>query len=191
MSVVTLTRMMIEDYWIKTTNGPAFQLWLDNSRLLETNAWKLAASVLQPAHLDELREAINQWYARSPELRSGFLAGPHEFASMVKTSREKGAGVTSVFSLAGLDPTSGLDPAVREVARTRLFAERAMFTLQRMTSLLRWQTELLAYRLADMTEARQVLTTTARLSESADRMSRAAQNLSQTAVELPDRISAE
>ena len=92
--------------------------------------------------------------------------------------------MTSVFRLEGLDPTSGLDPAVREVTRTRLFSERAMFTLQRMPSLLRWQTELLAYRLADMTEVRQVLATTARLSESAERMSHAAQNLSQTAAEL-------
>jgi hypothetical protein len=191
VSVVTLTRMTIEDYWIKTAHGAAFQPWLNNGRLLETNAWKLAASFLQPAHLDELREAINQWYARSPEVRTGFLARPHEFASMVKTSREKGAGVTSVFSLAGLDPTSGLDPAVREVTRTRLFAERAMFTLQRMPFLLRWQTELLAYRLADMSEVRQALTTTAKLSESVERISRASENISQTASQLPDRISAE
>ena len=39
--------------------------------------------------------------------------------------------------------TAGLDPAVREVTRTRLFAERAMFTFQHMPFLLRWQTELL------------------------------------------------
>jgi hypothetical protein len=191
VSVITLSRATIEDHWMKTPNGSAFQPWLESARLLETNVWDLAASVLKPAQVDELREAISQWYARNPDMRNEFFARPQQFASMVTTSREKRADMNSVFSLVGLDPTSGLDPAVREVTRTRLFAERAMFTLQRMPFLLRWQTELLAYRLADMTEARLALTNIARLSDSADRISRAAENVSQTAAGLPDRVSAE
>ena len=58
-----LTRKTIEDYWMLTPDGPAFQPWLETSRRLETNAWQLAANVLKPAQVDELREAIRQWYA--------------------------------------------------------------------------------------------------------------------------------
>ena len=43
----------------------------------------------------------------------------------------------SVFSLFQVDPLSGLDPAVREIAQTRLFAERALFVAQKMPMLLR------------------------------------------------------
>jgi hypothetical protein len=73
---------------------------------------------------------------------------------------------------------------VREVTRSRLFAERAMFTLQRMPFLLRFQTELMAHELAGIPQVELALTNTTRISESAER-------LSQTAAELPDRITAE
>jgi hypothetical protein len=110
---------------------------------------------------------------------------------MMRASKEKEADVNSVFRLVSLDPTAGLDPAVREVTRTRLFAERAMFTMQRMPFLLRMQTELLTYDLAAQPAVQLALTNTATLSESANRASRAVESVSQTAAQLPDRISAE
>lgn len=191
VSVSVLTRMNIEDHWTKTKNGAAFEPWLQVSRLMETNVWRIAAGVLKPAQVDELRVAINTWYAQNPEARDSFYARPHEFASMVRGSQGNVANQDSVFSLASLDPTSGLDPAVREVTKTRLFAERAMFTAQRMPFLLRIQVELLALELTQQAQVQQLLTNTTSISESADRLSRAAENVSQTASELPDRISAE
>jgi hypothetical protein len=49
-----------------TTNGAAFQPWLDANRVLETDVWDLAARFLQPAQVAELRAGINDWYARTP-----------------------------------------------------------------------------------------------------------------------------
>ena len=186
-----LTRQTIEDYWMLTPTGPAFQHWLETSRRLETNVWEIAASALKPAQVDELREAIRQWYAQNPDMRFGFLIRPHDFASLVRTSQAKGTGVSSVFNLAGLDPMASIDPAVREITRTRLFAERALFVMQRMPFLLRLQAELLAHQLIVQPEVQLALTNTTRLSDSADRISRAAESVSQTASQLPDRISAE
>jgi hypothetical protein len=128
---------------------------------------------------------------QNPEVRTAFFARPNEFASVVRTSKEKQGALNSVFSLVSLDPMAGLDPAVREVTRTRLFAERAMFTMQRMPFLLRMQTELLGYDLAEHPAVQLALTNTTTLSDSADRLSRAAENVSQTAAQLPDRISTE
>jgi hypothetical protein len=51
-----------------------------------------------------------------------------------------------------VDPTAGLDPAVREITSTRLFAERSLFTTQRMPFLLRFQAELLGRQLASQPE---------------------------------------
>jgi len=191
VSVTVITRRIVEDYWVNTTNGAAFRPWLDASRALETNVWQLATRHLTPDQVAELRQGINQWYANNPQVRTAFFARPHEFASMVRTSREKGAGLDSVFSLVNLDPTAGLDPAVREVTLTRLFAERAMFTMQRMPFLLRMQTELLGYELAAQPAVQLALTNSTTITDSADRLSRAAESVSQTAAQLPDRISAE
>jgi hypothetical protein len=110
---------------------------------------------------------------------------------MIRTTGEKGAETSSVFSLVNLDPTAGLDPAVREVTRTRLFAERAMFTLQRMPFLLRLQTELLAYELTAQPSVQLALSNSTQLSDSADRISRAADSISRSVAQLPDRLSAE
>jgi hypothetical protein len=189
VSMTALTRMSVQDYWMKTTNGAAFQPWLDASRVLETNVWDLAARFLKPAQVDELREGIKVWYARTPEVRTAFFARPHAFASMVRTTQEKGAG--SVFSLVNLDPTAGLEPAVREVTQSRLLAERTMYTAQRMPFLLRLQAELLAYELTEQPAARLALSNSTQLTDSAQRIGRAAESLSQTASQLPDRLSAE
>jgi len=86
---------------------------------------------------------------------------------------------------------AGLDPAVREVARTRLFAERAMYTAQRIPFLLRWQIELLADQFLQDSHIALALTNIASLAQSADRLSRASESVSQTAAQLPDRITAE
>ena len=180
----TLTRLTVEDYWIKTPDGKNFGAWLENARILETNAWSLAATVLKPHQLKELREGIATWYRQNPEMRDGFLARPHELTSMVASDRKRKGDLNSVFSLVGLDPTIGLDPAVREVTQARLFAERAMFTFQRMPFLLRFQTELLAYQLVQIPEMQRVLTNTTKLSDSAEQ-------ISQTAAALPAHLAEE
>jgi len=189
-SVTVLTRMSVQDYWTKRPNGAAFQPWLDVSRVLESNVWVLAARFIKPDQVNELRLGINQWYARTPEVRTAFFARPQEFASMVRATKE-GAEGNSVFNLVNLDPTAGLDPAIREVTRTRLFAERAMFTMQRMPFLLRLQTELLAYELAAQPSVQLVLSNSSQLSESANRIGRTAESIGQSVAQLPDRLTAE
>jgi hypothetical protein len=88
-----------------------------------------------------------------------------------------------VFAVVGLDPTAGLDPAVREVTRTRLFAERVLFVTERLPFLLRWQTEALAQDVFRQTEVTDALA-------SLDRLSRAAEVASRTAEALPNRVTA-
>src|SRR5215831_18383281 len=103
VSATVLTRKSVEDYWMKTTNGAAFQPWLEASRVLETNVWHLASRFLEPVQNEELREGINEWYARTPEVRTAFFARPHTFASMVRPVPEKETGKHSVFRLMNLD----------------------------------------------------------------------------------------
>ena len=178
VSITVLTRLSIQDYWMHTTNGAAFEPWLDASRVLETNVWDLAARFLARDQVAELRAAIDQWYAQTPEVRTAFFARPHDFARMVRTTQEKQAPGGSVFSLVNLAP------AVAEVTQDRLFAERAMYTAQRLPFMLRLQGESFAYELAEQPSIRLVLSNSARVSDSVA-------SLSQTVSQLPDRISTE
>jgi hypothetical protein len=191
LGLATLMRSVLEEHWLKTAHGPAFQPWLDASRTLETNVWKLAEAVLKPEQQQELRDAIRRWREENPNAPGTFLARPRELVVVIRQGGEKTQMTGSVFSVVGLDPTAGLDPAVREVTRSRLFAERALFTAQRMPLLLRWQIELQADQLLRGPEVTTALTNAARLAEGADRLSRAAESASQTAAQLPDRIAAE
>jgi hypothetical protein len=189
VSVTALTRLSIQDYWMHRTNGAAFQPWLDATRTLETNAWSLAARFWRPDQVAELRTAINVWYARTPEVQTAaFLARPQEFASAMLATQGEGS---SIFTLINLDPIRELDPAVREITRDRLFAERVMYTTQRMPFFLREQGELLGYDLADQPAARQLLRNSTQLSDSIQHISSVAASLNQTVAQLPNRFSAE
>jgi len=90
-----------------------------------------------------------------------------------------------------LDPTVGLDPAVREVTRSRLLAERGMFTMQRLPFLLRLQGELMANELAAQPSVQLAISNSVQLGNSAERISFAAERISQTLNDLPDRLTEE
>jgi len=76
-----------------------------------------------------------------------------------------------------VDPLSGLNPATRELAQTRLFAERALFVGQRMPALLRWQTELLVLESAETSVFRELRTNTVQIAEAVQRFGKVAEEL--------------
>ncbi len=191
LALTTITRTSLEEYWVRTPQGESFQPWLKASRALETNSWRLAEGVLTPAQQQELRDGITQWWQSNSGERSAIIARPQDIAADVRQTGQKAAAPGSLFGMLGLDPTAGLDPAVREVASARLFAERAMYTARYMPFVLRWHLELLSRHLLHDPQVSLVLSNAASLSQSADRFSRASDALSQTAAQLPDRLSAE
>lgn len=184
LSLTTITRTALEQDWTKSPEGAAFQPWLETSRALEIEAWKLADGVFTPSQQQELRENLQKWWDANSSTRLAFFVRPQEFSSLIRQTAQKAARPGSVFAMVGLDPTAGIDPAVREVTRTRLFAERAMFTAQRMPFLLRAQIELLTAQVLDQQQVTTALT-------SAERLSHAAESASQTAAQLPERLAAE
>jgi len=106
------------------------------------------------------------------------------FASQVAKANQADTKADSVFSLLQVDPLSGLDPAVREIAQTRLFAERALFVTQKMPMLLRWQTELLSVNAVEMPAVQQLVTNSTQIAASVDRFARVAE-------QLPRQVSTE
>ena len=184
VAMATLARMVLEGQQNQHGQSAALQSWIHASRILETNAWKLVDNVFTAPQLEALRQAIQQWHDDNPQARTVFLARPQEFASIILQTAEKSHAATGVLDFVGLDATAGLDPAVREVTRTRLFAERTLFVAQHMPVLMRWQIELLTAELLHQAPV-------ARSLESVERLSRTTETMSQTAAQLPERLSAE
>jgi hypothetical protein len=185
--LASLNRMRIEDYWMPKVYGESAKPYLLASQEVEEEIWRIAATSLKKAQISELRAAIKTWHEQHPNVRSPSDIGSLGFASEVAQSSGAApqSGITSsVFNLLAIDPLAGLDPATRELANTRLFAERGIFLARHMPTLIRWQTELLAIQTMEMPQIEKLLANTAQLSESADRFS-------QTAKRLPGLISTE
>ena len=141
--------------------------------------------MLKEAQQAELHAAIAQWRRENPLPESVLAARAVSFTSeMAKKRNDATARVDSVFSLLNVDPLSGMEPAVREIAQTRLFAERTLFVTQKMPTLLRWQMELLSFNVTTIPSVQQLVTNSTQISTSVERFATAAEK-------LPGQISAE
>ena len=163
------------DHWQPKIFGEAARPMLGSFRSAETNIWQLAATVLKPQQQTELRQAIEARRQQNPLPEDVFATRALSFASQLAASgKEDPAKSGSLFSLLNLDPLSGLDPATREIAQARLFAERALYVTQKLPVILRWQTELLALNTMSMPPVQQLITNTTEIATSVERFSRMA-----------------
>jgi hypothetical protein len=175
---VTVTRAGLEDYWQPKVFGKSAQPMLDGCRNAETEIWRLASTVLKPEQQAELRQAIEVWRRQNPLAETGLAAPALGIASQVaQANQSKTTTAGSVFDLLNLDPLSGLDPVTRQIAETRLFAERALYVTQKMPMLLRWQTELLSLNAMAMPEMQQLVTNSTEIAASVERFARVAEQL--------------
>ena len=65
LALATLSRTFLEARAARAVPHDAFDPWLEDSRVLETNAWQLAEGVLTISQQDEFRAAINRWLANN------------------------------------------------------------------------------------------------------------------------------
>jgi len=182
---VTVMRMALEDHWQPKVFGESALPLLEYSRSAETEIWRLAGTVLKPEQQTELRRGIEAWHSRNP-LPENLVAGRAlGFASRVaEASQDTKAEPSSVFSLLKVDPLAGMDPAVREIAQTRLFAERALYVTQKMPMVLRWQMELLSVNAVEMPAVQQLVTNSTEIAASVERFAHVAE-------QLPAQVSTE
>ena len=182
---VTVTRVALEEHWQPKVFGESARPMLESCRNAETEIWQLAGKVLRPEQQAELRAAIETWRRQNPLPESVLAARALAFASQVaQASQADTAKPGSVFNLLKLDPLSGLDPATREIAQTRLFAERALYVTQKMPMLLRWQMELLSVNAAELPAVRQLVTNSTQIAASVERFASVAEK-------LPGQVSTE
>ena len=189
LTTTTFSRMTLENYWVKTPNGAVFQSTLEGAQSLEKKIWRIADEILTKEQQDEVRSEIEKSYVSLKDHDRFFMTHPEDL--MFQKQLKKSGDDRSVFSLAAINPFSGLDPTVREIAQTRLFAERALFTIQWMPWLIRWQSDLLLLETTTQPGIAQTMTDVTSLSESIHRVSLAVESISETAASLPAHIASE
>ena len=182
--LTTMTRIAMEEYWMPKVYGESARPLFEVCRNAEQKIWKLAGPVLKPAQAEELRQAIRTSYATLPDPQLASHMRAVGLADQMGAPKEVGGKErpASVFSLLQIDPLAGLDPAAREIAQTRLLAERALFVTQRMPFMLRWQSEMFTYQLAATPEVSEVLT-------NLDRFGQTAAALTRTIDQLPKLVN--
>ena len=162
--LATLSRMVVDDYFVRDQYGARAQPLQQTYNSLEAGAWQLLNGQLTDEQLAQLHQLITQWRAQHPHVQSVAYIHFREFARAVNpAATESTSGAGSLLSVVGIDPLANLDPAVKEIAQTRQLAERAIYYLQRSPDLLDMQVERLTYQFAVMPETKALLTSANRV----------------------------
>ena len=99
-----------------------------------TEAWKLGDRILKPEQRTVLESMITEWREAHPSAESIAFVRFDDFAQF------RGKSVLDGVPL-GSGLLAPLSDATRQLAETRLVAERAMYLLKRMPLLIRWHAE--------------------------------------------------
>lgn len=181
--LASLSRMVAEDTLVEL-NRDALAGIPAVYRSLEEEAWSNAATILTGRQLEELRGLIADWRRQNPQVKLVGFVHFSEFAQAAGWRPEAQAAADSLFGLLGLDPLTGLDPAVRQIEQTRLLAERVIFYMQRVPYLVDLQTDRV---IAQATLAPEV----ERANASLERASRAMIEFADVAARLPEDFARE
>jgi hypothetical protein len=182
VTLATLSRMVVEDYWVPRY-GDAAKPLLETHRELEAEAWTIARSMLKPEQAEQLKTLITDWRAAHPDQVAVYQTRLLDFAAYSGgVSSDTSSRPSSLLGVLRVDPLAGLEPTTRTIEETRLLAERSTYYLQRMPTLLGWHGELLSYQLAVAPESRQLLA-------DANRVTKAAEVFARTAEQLPQLIN--
>jgi hypothetical protein len=183
--LVSLGRLVHEEYWLPKVWGEADRPMVEAFAQMEEKVWEVAKQVLSPEQQEAVRTTLRDWRNQHPDMGITAFVKLPVFQDLVSTRGpdevKKGPNLGDLLSV---DPLSGLEPAVRELEQTRLFAERTVFYLQRAPILLQNQVELLTMKLLRIGEVRGALA-------DSERVSKAAESLAATAAALPEAVARE
>jgi hypothetical protein len=175
--LVTVTRTVFAEQPAQASFGEGGKLLPKALAELEGKIWLIAGRVLDEKQEKRLRKFIEDWVAANPDLRDSSSVRLADMSS-VPGSKSAGLGTPSdVLKSMGLDLFGGFDPAVEEVQRSRLLAERAFYFAKRWPRILELQTRLLTLQLAAQPAPTQLLAEVSRVSAAAESVARTAEGL--------------
>jgi hypothetical protein len=180
--LVTLVRQSSEDLWFTNMFGDDAAKTVAVLRAQENDVWSVASRYFTPSQLAELRAAIDRWRRDNPDQRYVAMVRLSDFPGARSSSGTGSKTPGSIFGLLFMDPFSSLDPAVREVERSRETVERMFYYMRRMPWMVSWETEAMSNRALGAPPIRRFLEDTSRFTAATTRFADAAH-------EVPDSIN--
>jgi len=169
-------------YWSKRfgeADEPMLTVW---SSLVEEGL-ETANRLLSKELSQSIAKVLIAWDEAATDPDELQRAGPPRFEDLVPKDLAPEESVT-LFGALGLDPLDSIEPAAREIARTRELGERALYLAQRAPRTLAWRTELLTLQLTRQADVQTVL-------QSIERTSIALESASETIAALPEQLRVE
>ncbi len=131
---VTLSRILMEEYWAPTVFGEQGSILTKAFRDMETDIWNVGARVLDREQQEELRQVIVTWREHNPDMR---LVTGVRFGNIAPQAGKS--------SLAEAQKPGGLLGQVQRandaVDEVRLLSERMIFLVKAMLPLSQYQAE--------------------------------------------------
>jgi hypothetical protein len=179
--LASVSRRVVEEYWVGQKFGEAARPLLEVHRALETNVWHILEGVLTPVQLEEVHQILREYQRKFPDLRYVAAARFPELAEKLGREHIEQVDQTSgnLLSLLSLNPLAGLDPTTQAIQQTRLLAARVSYYLHRMPTLWGWQAELTLYQLAAQPETQGVLSNLTDVAQSTKVFAQTAEGLPQ------------
>jgi len=177
---VTLTRIVVEEYWVPKVFGDEARILVEVFRSIEAEMWSIAGKVLTPQQQKELRDLIRHWRDRDPDRVFVEAVRFGDFAWFMGESELEKAQEGSGFL--------GVKGVTREVSETRMLAERAMFYAQRVPWIARGMVRLMLFDVAQAPEINQVMTDTGTLAKAMHQTAKMTEELPELITEQREQI---
>ena len=177
-------RMLVEERWMRGPWADSLQPLPKAFRELEDRGWMILGDFLQAEQISKFRQVASEWEALQKGKGEEMSTQPPNFLEALKLLRKDEETSGGLLGFIQLDPLAGLEPAAREVALSRQFAERMLFWAQRLSAMVEDELELAVLRAQRLPEVTGVLA-------NVDRVTAAADSLAATAAALPQQVTAE
>lgn len=171
--MVSLQKTLLNQNIVPRFFGPESARLVQVFDELEREIRRLASGTLTPEQLAEVDAMIVRWLEANADRYFAAYVRLSDFAEarQIAAAPTGGGRPSNVLGFLFIDPLSGLDPTTRELEQTRLFAERALFYLQRAPMLISWQAELLFIDTVSEPEIRQLVANAGTVTDAVARVS--------------------
>src|SRR5215470_10641985 len=148
--LVTLNRMVWEEYWMSQVYGEPAAGMVTTLRQLEEDIWALAARVLTPTQRQELQDVLRAWRTRYPDKTGVSFIRFSDFGELGRKP-----------SLEAARKAGGLLAPIKQAAQAAeemsILGERVLYLLLRMQELLHARAKLTVQELFTTPEMAQLL----------------------------------
>jgi hypothetical protein len=149
---------------------------LDAYKRGKASVWKLGATALTAAQLQDRSDLVESWRKENPDQYYVSHVRFEQFAAYRRVTRDsksvKAPG--SILRFLYIDPLSNLEPVVRELHSYRELTERMLYLFVRMPTILSWQFELSVAQTATAPEAERALASVEAFANATNRFADAA-----------------